>query len=239
MLTSINLQFNGFRAELPHFSALKSEFKTVKYTLGIASALSRLVRCIVMLADRAFRLSFNIKGLVGGTYFVSAVLVPLSLYDVGEALRDFKGVSSLDELVPVCTKIANKCGVVSKDIVHVLKGLNNVGLLGRRQAWMLGFTPYTIVFASLSFFGRLYSNYATLANTASVLKDEEHKGMAEEKKIVLKTQIKDQRLALVSTTLDLIGLSVLSFTPFFIPGYLLLGVSAAFSLHKACKAKHD
>lgn len=245
MCHTTNLLFPGFPATIADLSPLKPDFKTVKYTLGVASSLSRLVRCIIMIADSVFKFAFSFKGLIGGTYFVSVIRTPVSIYDVKEALGELKKTLwaeefSTQELVSICTKISTKCGVISKDVFHVVKGLNNVGLLGRRQLWMLGFTPYTVVFASLSFLGRLYNNYTTLATSSNALKKEEDKGIGEEKKIVLKAQIKSHKLALVSTTLDVIGLSVLSFSSFFVPGYLLLGASAAVSLHKSIQnGKHD
>lgn len=232
MFNCTNLSFPTLPQLFSSLSNHKPELKTVKFTLGVASTISRLVRCIVIVSNRILNFPLQTKTFAGGTYFVSAVRIPVSIYDVVAATLDLKNVESWGDIFRTCSKISGKCGIVSNDTFHILKGLSCVGILGRKQLWMLGCTPYTIVFATISFFGRVYNNYMTLANSSSNLRNEEQYGITESRKVVLKAEITNHRLAFVATTLDMVGLAILSFTPLIVPGYTLLGASAVVSLSR-------
>jgi len=197
-----------------HISTVLPDFVTQdSLQVNITTASAKVIRLSLELSNKLFPLSEKVILFGKGMFFVSIIKLPNSIYNCTVKVLKINKTRTFQKKIKFSKKLAQKAGVVAKEVMDILKGMKAFGLITEKYLWLVKPTPLCNLISSIAICGKLYADIQNYKNNRNLA----------------------HQLALVSSTFDIGAIAILSLsplTPLAIPAYSLLTLSAIASLAK-------
>lgn len=197
-----------------HISTVLPDFVTQdSLQVNITTASAKVIRLSLELSNKLFPLSEKVILFGKGMFFVSIIKLPNSIYNCTVKVLKINKTRTFQKKIKFSKKLAQKAGVVAKEVMDILKGMKAFGLITEKYLWLVKPTPLCNLISSIAICGKLYADIQNYKNNRNLA----------------------HQLALVSSTFDIGAIAILALnplTPLAIPAYSLLTLSAIASLAK-------